>query len=50
MDKPDSSLTDITKQIYLKDASLEIVWEVCGRYWSYTTKFSGVCDVPQKDR
>ncbi len=31
---PIRHFTDITKQIYLKDASLEIVWEVCGRYWS----------------
>jgi ABC-2 type transport system permease protein len=31
---PIRHFTDITKQIYLKDASLEIVGEVCGRYWS----------------
>lgn len=31
---PIRHFTDITKQIYLKDASLEIVWGVCGRYWS----------------
>ncbi len=30
---PIRHFTDITKQIYLKDASLGIVWEVCGRYW-----------------
>ncbi|XNM67228.1 ABC transporter permease [Escherichia coli] len=31
---PIRHFTDITKQIDLKDASLEIVWVVCGRYWS----------------
>lgn len=31
---PIRHFTDITKQIYLKDASLDIVWGVCGRYWS----------------
>ncbi len=48
---PIRHFTDITKQIYLKDASLEIVW---GSLWPLLVtsghhRLSGVCDVPKED-
>ncbi len=46
---PIRHFTDITKQIYLKDASLEIVW---GSLWPLLViaahRLSGVCDVPKE--